>query len=431
MNDIVLGENGLPALLTFDELKAQQEAEEAAKHFSLPEENLPYLRYGGLGADYCEALAKVFQVHTDLIASAMLVAVGAAAGKRATIKYGAYSNNPCLWLCIAARKGYNKSTPISQVLAPLKQINEDLISRHITEYREWQAAGGENSGREVPPKRKLLISDSTPEERYLLLSNNNLLYYRDELFGGLKDIGRYTASGEVEQNLSIWSGEDFSIDRKTSGSFYVKRPFMSWIGTIQKTLLADAFGSMALRGNGFNDRWLFCWIEDDHVSEDVAEQTIPEVLIRDWDRHLQEIWHMPATTYHLTPEAKREYQDYQRYVRRIGNDERCNSDMQGHFSKMEIYCLRLCMCVHLLTFGRKAPIEVDEDIMHVAVRTCKAFDYMHWKTIQRITGEEQRQALSDKDIIRELVKRFEIKNQSALARCVGRTQQYINKILNQ
>ena len=418
--------NTLPPLPTVSEL----EELENAQRLTIPKSKIPYSLFGGLAADYCKGLAEAYQVHTDLIASCMLVAVGAAAGKKAIIKYGAYTNNPCLWLCVVARKGYNKTAPLSRVLAPLKQINEDLINYHIKEHRQWLADGGEKSGKEAPPRRKLLITDSTPEERYALLANNDLLYFRDELFGSLKDIGRYSSSGEVESFLSLWSAEEFSIDRKTSGSFYVKCPFMSWVGTIQKDLVQDAFGSMALRGNGFTDRWLFTWIENDQVSEDVEERQLPIDLVNKWDAHIQDIWHMNNKTFVLADSAKEIYKNYQRHAHRLQNDERCSSDLIGHFAKMDYYGLRLSVCIHLLKYGREAPDIIEASTMEAAVQTCHAFDYMNWRTLQRITGEEQRQALTDADLIRELVKRYNITNQSALARLVGRTQQYISKIIN-
>lgn len=420
----------LPPLASIDEIKQAEEEAEAAKRLTFDEAHLPYIGYGELAADYCEALASAYNVHTDFISACMLLVVGAAAGKRHTLHYGAYINKPCIWLCIAARKGYNKSTPLSQVLAPLRVINESLIEQHIADCKAWQAAGGTNSGKEPPPRKKILISDSTPEERYSLLANNDVLYYRDEMFGALKDVGRYSASGEIELYLSIHSGQDFSVERKTVGSYYVKSPFMAWVGTIQKDLLPEAFGSMALRGNGFLDRWLFVWLTDDKVSEDVEERLLPADLVNKWNDRIQEIWRMPPTDYHLTHKAKEVYQEYQRECRHIMNDERASSDLIGHLAKAEYHVLRICLCIHLLIYGNEAPAIIDADIMERAVRTCKAFTWMHWKVLQRITGEEQRQALSDADLIREFVQRFSISNQSQLARCIGRTQQYVNKILN-
>lgn len=413
----------MPAMPTEKEWKA------AAPHIILDEAHLPYYHYGEPAATYCKAMAQAFDVHTDLIAGAMLVAAGAAAGKRHSLHYGAYNDYPCLWLCATARTGYNKSAPVEQVVKPLKAINEQLISDHTAELKEWQAAGGDKSGQEPPHRKQLISSDVTPEQRYYLLAHNDLLYYRDELFGCLKDIGRYSASGEIEQFLTIFSAGDFSIDRRTADSYYVKTPFMAWIGGIQKAKLNEAFGCMALRGNGFLERWLFVWLQDDKVSDDVEERPLPADIVAAWDKLIQTIWRMKPQNYHLSPLATDIYHEYKRGLRRMMNDKRATDDLIGHLAKAEYIVKRIALIIHLLRFGDNAQEIIEGPTMNIAVQTMRAFNYMNWQALRRICGDDKREELTDADLIRELVRRYQITNQSALARCINRTQQYVSKLL--
>ena len=73
--------------------------------------------------DYIRAVASVYQCPQDMVIASAFAVAGAAIGTRLTIEDGKYRNYPCLWVCIVAPSGTNKSTPMRLLLQPLKDVD--------------------------------------------------------------------------------------------------------------------------------------------------------------------------------------------------------------------------------------------------------------------------------------------------------------------
>ena len=83
----------------------------------------------GLSPNATEMLRKVassLQCPVDIALSAMFATVGVAMGKRVIIDDGKYRNYPCLWVCVVAPSGSNKSTPIRFFL---RSLNTHLLAQ--------------------------------------------------------------------------------------------------------------------------------------------------------------------------------------------------------------------------------------------------------------------------------------------------------------
>src|ERR1035441_1517521 len=92
-------------------------------------------------------------------------------------------------------------------------------------------------------------------------NSRGLLLERDELLGWLLSFNQYKKNGGSDRQmwLSIWSGSDFTVDRKSDGySLFVHNPFVGVTGGIQPDRLR------ALRDgaeDGLIDRFLFFYPE--------------------------------------------------------------------------------------------------------------------------------------------------------------------------
>ena len=402
----------------------ETDADRSAKEKNL----LPIDMYGEGAKRWAMAFSEAYQVSLDLVAATMLIGVGMAANRKATVTFGNYTNRPSLWIAIVAPSGYNKSEPIAKILNPLESINKELVEYTRKEFAKWKADGEKGA---PPVKLKLIISDSTPEIRSELLSKNGLLILRDEIFGFLKDLNRYTQSGEVETLLSIWSSKSFSVDRKTSTSFYVENPFLSIIGGVQPELMADAFGGKNFEGSGFLARWLFLWPYSSRVPEDIVEDTISKDVENGWNGLIQNLWRMPVQNFRLNHEAVEVYRQYLRYTANIMNAEDCENGVRAMLAKMRIYAIRLALVIHLLRHGHKAPEEIDGYAMSASIKTCNAFELWNSKALRAIANTDAVREMSNADLLRELVARYDINNQSELARLIGKSQQYVSRILKE
>ncbi len=362
----------------------------------------------------------------DLVGAAMLVVVGEAANRKLKVLSGNYTNMGNLWLCIIGRSGTNKTMPLSRVLKPLEFVNRDMMLQYQKAFAEWKNSGAKG----VPPmKTKILVGDSTPESRSELLQNNGLLLYRDELYGFFRDFGRYHSSGEIQDLLTIWSNKSLPVDRKTMGSFHIEEPFMSIVGGIQPEVLREAFGR-ELQVNGFLARWLFVWV-DSKVSGRLSENLISKDIENLWFSLIYNIWRMPKTEFELDDYALSRYNQYGEQTAFVCNQDSCEDSLRLMLSKLRINALRIALAIHLLKYGHHAPKHIDGQTMDAAIATCNAFQRWNERALAIIQDSGEQKRISNAALIRELVERFNIKNQSALARVLGRSQQYLNKVLSQ
>ena len=388
---------------------------------------LPINQYGSLAQKVIKTYSEALQVNPDLMAATMLMGVAAAADKKMVVVHGNYTNRACLWLCVVAVSGYNKTSSMDRILKPLEAINEELDNNYRRTYSEWKKNGEQGT---PPEKKQLILSDSTPEARDELLKNCGVLIYRDEIYGMFKDLNRYNQSGEQENYLSIWSGKSYAVNRKTTSSFYVKDPFLCVCGGIQPDVMHDAFGGKAFEASGFLVRWLFLWLDDAKVPDSINEDIIDKQIEGEWYTFIQNLWRVSSREFRLDPNAANVYQGYMKKTADTMNSEGCESNVRAMLAKLRIYALRLALVIHILRNGVKAPDLIDRHTMSAAVRTCDCFEYWGRRTLDEISDKDLGKRLSNSELLRELVSRYSINNQSELARLIGKSQQYVSGVLN-
>ena len=416
--------SGLPPL---NNTSNQMKSDEMLGEDFLKNNHLPIDTYGKLAKSLINEFSQAYKVNSDVIAAIILLIVGSAANRKTTLRAWNYINRPCFWLAIVERSGSNKSEPMSRLMKPLAAINKDLCREFNKAYADFAASGSKGT---PPARQKIIISDSTPEIRYQLMVTNGLVLVRDELNGFFKDIGRYSSSGEVENLLSTWSGQGFPVDRVNAASFEVETPFLSIIGGIQPRVMAEAFGAKGFAESGFIPRWLFVVPTDSRVPDSVSEKLIDKDLENEWYSLILSLWRMERREFRLSTEAEKAYQGYMRRTADIMNAPDCDDAVRANYAKMRIYCLRFALTIHLLKHGAKAVDEVDRKTMDSAIRTCDVFAYWNRQALSLICGTEAKKSISNAELLRLLCERYNVTNQSELARLIGRSQQYLSKILN-
>ena len=410
------------------DVKAESSVDEADADGELLRNNhLPIDTYGKLAKSLINEFSQAYKVNPDVIAAIVLLIVGGGANRKITLRAWNYINRPCLWLSIVEKTGSNKSEPMSRLMKPLADINKNLVREYNKAYAEFASRGSKGT---PPTRQKIIISDSTPEIRYQLMVANGLVLVRDELNGFFKDIGRYSSSGEVENLLSTWSGQGFPVDRVNASSFEVETPFLSIVGGIQPRVMAEAFGAKGFAESGFIPRWLFVVRTDSKVPDSVSENLISRDIENEWYSLILSLWRMEKREFRLSAEAKQAYQNYMRRTSYIMNAPDCDDAIRASYAKMRIYCLRFALVIHLLKFGAKAVDEVDRKTMDSAITTCDAFAYWNRQALSLISGSEAKKSLSNAELLCLLCERYNVTNQSELARLIGRSQQYVSRVLN-
>ena len=112
---------------------------------------------------------------------------------------------------------------------------------------------------QAPVRSRFLVSDITPEGLSLIHAQNprGLCLWSDELSAWFKNFNRYNNGSEEQFWLSVFNAKPTISDRKsTQSSIFIRRPYISVIGTIQKKILGELVKGER-SSNGFIDRILF------------------------------------------------------------------------------------------------------------------------------------------------------------------------------
>ena len=390
----------------------------------------------GLSPNATEMLRKVassLQCPVDIALSAMFATVGVAMGKRVIIDDGKYRNYPCLWVCVVAPSGSNKSTPIRFFLQPLKDRDSYNYGVYREELRAYRQAGDDKGDK--PVFKQYVISDSTPEARNQVLSvnPNGILLYRDELKGMIDDFCRYAKSGELSQMLSMFDSDTIVVNRKSDEPLLIKDPFMSIIGSIQPSVLVDTFGNDNMMNNGFNQRWLFCYPESG-MPEMYNDVSIPQSVISDWKDFIYNLimydFSVMGGKIYIRGEAKRVYIDYYNslQIKKASADDYLSSV----YSKLQIHVIRWAGVAHILG-NSPTSIDITPEEMEFSVRCMDYFERCALKVYRMLLegrgNRHEVKSMGKEEMIANVYHCTSPVSQRAVADALGITKQYVSKCL--
>ena len=308
----------------------------------------------------------------DYTASAMLAAISVAIGNthRIEVKRN-WQESAIVYIAIVGRPGDCKSHPLTFVMRPLVNAdwknNQEFQIKHC-EYQQAVAmsrkerisAGLEEFPKE-PKRLRYLVSDVTQEGLSAIHSHNprGLCLWVDELSAWFKNFTRYNTGSEEQFWLSAFNGSTTMSDRKNcQNSIFIKRPFISVVGTIQKRLLTElANGERA--ANGFIDRILFAMTKS-NGNPRWNEDEVRDDLDREWERILNRLLSVECvvneekepipTVMRFTADAKRRLYEWQHENAALCDNE-MSDNVVSFFCKLEIYVLRFCLILRLVRWA--------------------------------------------------------------------------------
>ena len=334
----------------------------------------------------------------DYTASAMLAAISVAIGNthRVEIKRN-WQESAIVYIAIVGRPGDCKSHPLTFVMRPLVNAdwknNQEFQKKHceyqqaIAMSRKERISSGLDEFPKEPKRMRYLVSDVTQEGLSAIHSHNprGLCLWVDELSAWFKNFTRYNTGSEEQFWLSAFNGSTTMSDRKNcQNSIFIKRPFISVVGTIQKRLLTElANGERA--ANGFIDRILFAMTKS-NVKPRWNEDEVRDDLDREWERILNRLLSVECvvnedkepipTVMRFTPDAKRRLYEWQHE-----NAALCDKEMSDNvvslFCKLEIYVLRFCLILRLVRWAvgedQPRPSDIEDDDVVGAIDLAEYF----------------------------------------------------------
>ena len=316
-------------------------------------------------------ISEVHECHnypTDYIASAIFAAIAVGIGNThlAQIKQG-WIESPILYMALIGRPGANKSHPLSFAMKPFldydyqqNQVFEKALAKYdelMSMSRKERAESGEEQFPQEPVRKRFLISDVTPEGLSLIHAQNKrgLCLWADELSAWFKNFNRYNNGSEEQFWLSVFSAKTTISDRKNAkSSIFIKRPYISVIGTIQKKILSElAKGERS--SNGFIDRILFVMPNLQQKAR-WNDKELPENIEQEWNAIinkliqqeyvLNEFGEIEPHILLFTEDAKRRLYEWQHHFSELC-DRETNDTIVSIYCKLEIYIIRFCLIIQL------------------------------------------------------------------------------------
>lgn len=335
----------------------------------------------------------------DYIASAMLVAISVGIGNThlVQLKRG-WQESPILYMALVGRPGTNKSHRLSFAMQPFLDLDYKANKVYDLAYAEYdkmmQMSRKERTDSSIseqpeePIHKRFLVSDITPEGLSLIHAQNKrgLCLWVDELSTWFKNFNRYNSGSEEQFWLSVFSAKATISDRKGSRtSIFIKRPFISVIGTIQKNILGElAKGERS--NNGFIDRILFVMPNIQQKAR-WSRHELPENTEHEWSDIIHTLVEMDCpldeegeVTPHIVPfsfEAKKRLYTWQEEHARLCDTE-TNEALVGIYCKLEIYIIRFCLIIQLARWscGEADKGSIDETSVKRAIALTEYFRSM-------------------------------------------------------
>ena len=318
------------------------------------------------------------------------------------------------------------------LLQPLKDRDAYNYGIYREELKLYKAAGDTKA--EKPVFNQFLVSDSTPEARNQVLSvnPNGVLLYRDELKGMIDDFGRYNRSGELSQLLSIYDSDNIIVNRKSDDTLLIEKPFMSILGSIQPSVLQETFGNELMMGNGFVQRWLFCF-PDSVLPAMYIDEVIPSSVVNGWRDFIYNLlmydFNVNGGKLYLRGEAKDVYVKYYNKLQLMKAD--ADDYMSAVYSKLQIYVIRWAGITHILG-DNPSSIDISPGEMEYSCRCMDYFMECAEKVYQILRAGKNRpeaRPMGKEQMIANVYHLTNPVSQSAVAEALGVSKQFISKCI--
>lgn len=307
--------------------------------------------------------AEAIQCPPDFIAVPLLACLGAAIGRsrELEIKPG-WRESSLLWTVVVGRAGTAKTPAFKLATEPLNQIQERLMKL----------------GEGTASPARVIVTNTTVEALAVLMAENprGLILARDELAGWFRSMNQYKKSGDDEPfYLATWSGEPHIIDRKTDPKrIHIPHTYLAVTGCTQPGVLEKLL-TPERHEEGFASRLLIAcpsrvvkqW-KDLGVDEELKK---PVAALFDKLYAIAVVNEQPRIL-HFTKDGFEAYKEVveDHYVQ-FQPDER----LAAHWAKMEGYCARLSLIIHLVRYhsGEVTNEEVDVESVRMAAQLINYF----------------------------------------------------------
>jgi len=411
--------------------------------------------------DYVEDVAYRAELPLDLPATAALVVVGSAIGRRCVLRpkqKDSYGIVPNLWGLIVALPGSKKSHALKEMVKPLQEVEDSFAEENAHRKGVWEvemiryqaqaelakkALKADPYAKDVPIPIKpaeyvpyrLTVDDTTPEALVKVFSGNEdgLLMVKDEASQLLSRLENRQNEEERALYVEMWTGDGRKkVDRVGRGHIDVKGMALAVVGGTQPDKIA-AFVSPLFRQSGEDDGLVqrFQLVSFPDPQDIPPTDAYPNRLAKEKAQNLvrslvtlkpKEIG-AEQDTYpdgnpdglpylRFTPEAAEVFTNWKEEIRK--SLPSYHTVLQGHRSKLPKLLGSLALIVHLGGNGR-GPIPLP------ALETALQITEYYWAHAQRMYGVGGEFGLEEARLLGKKILEGKLENEELLtARAIKR-----------
>lgn len=373
--------------------------------------------------------SEVKKCPSNYVATSLFAAVGGIAGKRLEVVDGAWCNYGQLYTCLIGAPGSSKSPAMDIVMEPVGRKDYEYYLEYKRELKEWKIISKKDNTYEKPTLKKIAADDVTMEKLTAILSENDngIILHCDELTDLTSNLNRYNNGDNMPKFIKMWSNGDLRVDRKGDDPLMIQRPFLSVLSSTQPVNLNRIFGKSM--GTGFFSRWLFCLPD-----EEPQQREQPNLIYFDtWSKMVHNLVNMPPLNLTFSEEAQEALQSFDD-VRKAMTDSlaESNPELAEYYIKQCYTIRRLSAIVHLLSY--------ESNIINGRYSSCISLNELQYaeklvefyeKCAIEVLGmmaDKRVEPMTDKRLLQEFNNRFHPTNISALARLIGKSEQYLSKV---
>jgi len=320
---------------------------------------------------YIKECADKLQMNVDYMGSSLLWLVSVIIGNTFEVEVKAgWREKAIVWLALVGKAGIGKTPSIDKIIFPLSKINNKEVKKYLEDKKkfdefnkltkkEQKETYGETYRVEEPKKTQFIVNDITIEALVQMhqQSDNAVGVFKDELAGWLKDMNKYRAGSDLEFWLSTWSAKSVSLNRKTSESSFVDKPFIPVLGGIQPTIF-NGLSTEENKENGFLDRLLLSYPDaqvEHYVDDEIDYKLIAwykDIIIKFYQNVKWKInkvdGEIEAIVVKMSPVAKNEWKRIFNDITDNQNNDSENEYLKSMYPKQKSYIPRFALIINVL-----------------------------------------------------------------------------------
>ncbi len=317
-----------------------------------------------------------------------------------------------LYVAVLLEPGNRKSAVFADALAPLREIEAELVERDrgevtraLCERRQMEARlrrleklaaerGDAEARREAgdlaveldsmpePALPRLLVDDATSEKLGMMLADQGGRIASMSPEGGVFDLmaGLYSKSGMPQFGVYLMAhaGDDLITDRVSRKSVRVERPALTCCYTIQPAVISGLAEQAAFRGRGLLARFLYAYPSSPIGKRQVAAAPVPEHTTEAYRQAVRTLAvdcgniesASEPFTLRLTAEAETALRGWEQEIEDELDDGGELEAMRDWWSKLAGATLRLAAVLHCVEHGLTG--EVTTETLLAAVEIARA-----------------------------------------------------------